>query len=89
MDLSKIIRALTAAIDEHNKSEQELRLYAAKLERINRELQDFASVASHELQEPLRKIRILGGRLVAKYGEALDSTGRDYLKRMGAMQPKE
>ena len=82
MDLSKINRALDAALDEHKRSEQELRLYAAKLEWINRELQDFASVASHDLQEPLRKIQIFGGRLVDKYGETLDSTGRDFLKRM-------
>ena len=82
MDLSKIIRALTAAIDEHKRSEQELRRYATKLEWINRELQDFASVASHDLQEPLRKIRMFGGRLVDKYGERLDFTGRDYINRM-------
>jgi signal transduction histidine kinase len=82
IDLSKIDRALKAAIEEHKRSEQELRLYAAKLEWINRELQDFASVASHDLQEPLRKIRTFGGRLVDKYGETLDSTGQDYLNRM-------
>ena len=82
MDLSKINRALDAAFDEHKRSEQELRLYAAKLEWINRELQDFASVASHDLREPLRKIQIFGGRLVDKYGETLDSTGRDFLNRM-------
>jgi signal transduction histidine kinase len=82
MDLSRINRALEAAIDEHERSEHELRVYAAKLEWINRELQDFASVASHDLQEPLRKIRVFGGRLVDKYSETLDSTGRDYLNRM-------
>lgn len=82
MDLSKINRALEAAIDEHKRAEQKIRLYAAKLEWINRELQDFASVASHDLQEPLRKIRIFGERLLDKYGETLDYTGRDYLNRM-------
>jgi light-regulated signal transduction histidine kinase (bacteriophytochrome) len=82
MDLSMINRALEAAIYEHKRSEQELKLYAAKLESINRELQDFASMASHDLQEPLRKIRIFGGRLLDKYGETLDSTGKDYLNRM-------
>lgn len=82
VDLSKINLALEAAIDDHKRSEQELRLYAAKLEWINRELQEFASVASHDLREPLRKISIFGGRLVDKYGEKLDSTGRDYLNRM-------
>jgi PAS domain S-box-containing protein len=48
----------------------------------NRELQDFASVASHDLQEPLRKIQAFGDRLEAKAGERLGVDGQDYLKRM-------
>lgn len=49
----------------------------------NRELQDFAFVASHDLQEPLRKIRAFSDRLLARYSEALDEQGRDYLSRSG------
>ena len=55
---------------------------AIELERSNRELQEFASVASHDLQEPLRKILAFGERLQTSCGEALDDRGRDYLARM-------
>ncbi len=53
-----------------------------ELQRSNRELQDFAYVASHDLQEPLRKIQAFGDRLVSKYGTALGPEGGDYLLRM-------
>ncbi|MEE8612758.1 MAG: ATP-binding protein [Nitrospirales bacterium] len=54
----------------------------AELARSNHELDQFASVASHDLQEPLRKIQAFGDRLMAKCHESLDEQGRDYLKRM-------
>ena len=60
----------------------ELRLANAQLQQNNRELQDFAYVASHDLQEPLRKISSFGDRLKARCSEALSEQGRDYLERM-------
>src|SRR5262249_33662313 len=51
-------------------------------ERSNNELQQFASVASHDLQEPLRKIQAFGDRLTARGAEALGEQGTDYLRRM-------
>ena len=62
----------------------ELNSFSVELERSNRELQDFAYVASHDLQEPLRKIRAFGDRLSVKYGDALAGTGSDYIRRMQA-----
>lgn len=56
--------------------------YTQKLERSNRELQDFAYVASHDLQEPLRKIEAFGDRLVTRYGDKLPDDGRMFLDRM-------
>ena len=60
----------------------ELKDREAALKRSNRELQDFASVASHDLQEPLRKIEAFGDRLVARYGGELGDDGRMYIDRM-------
>lgn len=53
-----------------------------ELARSNRELESFASVASHDLQEPLRKITAFGDRLKSADGEALSERGHDYLERM-------
>lgn len=63
-------------------AESSVRRYAKKLEKSNQVLQDFAFVASHDLQEPLRKIRTFSNMLTEKYGNALEGTGRDYLNRM-------
>lgn len=60
----------------------ELNQLNTELERSNRELQDFAFVASHDLQEPLRKIQTFGDRLRIKQGAQLGEEGQDYLKRM-------
>jgi light-regulated signal transduction histidine kinase (bacteriophytochrome) len=51
------------------------------LNRSNENLQRFAYVASHDLQEPLRKIQQFGDLLKAQYGDALGD-GVDYLHRM-------
>lgn len=59
-------------IEQHTKS----------LERSNAELQDFAYVASHDLQEPLRKIEAFGDRLLKKYGDDIPEDGQMYLERM-------
>lgn len=48
----------------------------------NRELQEFASIASHDLQEPLRKIRSFSTLLRDEYGSQLDETAAFYLERM-------
>ncbi len=64
------------------KSEEKLRQFTMQLERSNRELQDFAYVASHDLQEPLRKIVVFGERLKERCAETLAVEGKDYLDRM-------
>jgi len=61
---------------------RELNDLNTELERSNRELQDFAFVASHDLQEPLRKIQAFGDRLRTVQGPNFTDQGRDYLDRM-------
>jgi two-component system sensor kinase FixL len=69
-------------IGEHKRAHEEQARYAADLERSNHELEQFAYVASHDLQEPLRKIRTFGDRLASSCGPALDPAGRECLERM-------
>ncbi len=73
---------IRAFVNDSRRSNTELKSYAARLERSNRELQDFASVASHDLQEPLRKVQAFSDRLRSKCGAALDDSSRDYLDRI-------
>lgn len=63
---------------------QALLQYAEELQRSNRELEEFAFVASHDLQEPLRKIRAFGDRLQQKCGDELGEAGAGYVARMQA-----
>ncbi|MDX2000851.1 MAG: CHASE3 domain-containing protein [Chitinophagales bacterium] len=53
-----------------------------ELTRSNSELEQFAYVASHDLQEPLRKIQAFGDRLSQKYVMQLPAEGQDYISRM-------
>jgi len=69
-------------VSEKKKAEEQIRQYTAKLEQSNEALQDFAFIASHDMQEPLRKVSSFGGRLKQEYGDSLGEEGNDYLNRM-------
>jgi len=56
--------------------------HSAQLKAMNQELQEFAFIASHDLQEPLRKIQTFGNMLVRKHKESFNPEGRDYMERM-------
>ncbi|SPF39234.1 PAS domain S-box (fragment) [Syntrophobacter sp. SbD1] len=60
----------------------ELNSYMAKLEQSNQALQDFASIAAHDLKEPLRKVISFGNMLRQKSGDSLGQSGNDYLNRI-------
>ncbi len=69
-------------ITDRKLSEEALAQKALELSIANAEMEDFTRIASHDLQEPLRKIRIFGERLENRAGERLDIQELDYLKRM-------
>ena len=75
---------LLAIEDITNRRYTDLRLeeQRAELQRSNDALDEFASVASHDLQEPLRKILTFGERLGAAAGPAIDGDARKHLDRM-------
>lgn len=78
LGFAAIIRDLT----ERRRAEEDLRRTAAELERSNQELEQFAFVASHDLQEPLRKIQAFGERLQMRYADILSDQGQEYVARM-------
>jgi PAS domain S-box-containing protein len=67
------------------KVQERTRQLAAKnreLENQNSELASFTYIASHDLQEPLRKIQAFSGRILEKEQEHFSATGRDYFTRI-------
>lgn len=79
--LEKTNKGLSDEIVQRHKAEAALQEYSTSLSRSNQELQDFAYVASHDLQEPLRKIRAFGDILESEYSKQLGD-GVEYLQRM-------
>jgi PAS domain S-box-containing protein len=76
------IRSFLLDVTARKRAEEALHKRAEELGRSNAELEQFAYVASHDLQEPLRKILAFGDRLKTKHYDALGDEGRDYLTRM-------
>ncbi len=71
-ELRALNETLEARVDERTQ----------QLEQRNRDLQDFAHAASHDLQEPLRKISIFAGMIADDYAENLDEQGRYFIDRV-------
>ena len=69
-------------ITEKKRAQHDLEVLAAKLERSNQELQEFALVASHDLQEPLRKIQAFSERIMTRGVDSFNSETLDYLQRL-------
>lgn len=76
------VAGISTDITERKIAEESLFEYSRQLESRNKELQEFAYIASHDLREPLRKVQSFGERLKDKCGETLGEKGNDYLERM-------
>ena len=87
--LVAINKSLEMEIKERKASEEKVKHLnrqllenIASLEQANKDLDRFAFMASHDLQEPLRKIRMFSDRLALKYNEVMDDDGRINIQRI-------
>lgn len=82
---SKMTHDLTdkkTADDKLKLNALELEQKNKELEKMNQELQSFAYISSHDLQEPLRKIQTFATQIMEKESENLSDYGKDKFKRM-------
>ncbi|MCE9625139.1 MAG: PAS domain S-box protein [Deltaproteobacteria bacterium] len=77
-----LFSAFIRDITERKKAEEDIRRKTLELARSNTELQDFAYVASHDLQEPLHKIIAFGDRLKLHAGGGIGEKALDSLERI-------
>lgn len=69
-------------VTQHKEADRKILSYMKRLETSNSVLQDFAFVASHDLQEPLRKISIFSDLLRIQYSGQLDDEAQSYLDKI-------
>ncbi len=88
-ELGQVARAFDDMAEDLTKREEEqaknvatLSEYARNLEHSNEDLRNFTNIASHDLQEPLRKIQTFGELLQQRYNTILDERGNNYIQRM-------
>ncbi len=78
-DVDAMRRRLAEELSFTNQTRDQLDEQAADLRRSNAELEQFAYVASHDLQEPLRKVASFCQLLERRYAEQLDDRARQYI----------
>src|SRR5690606_24392772 len=82
-NIKKVV-GITRDVTHKKTFEKERERYIRELNRSNKELEEFAYVASHDMHEPLRKILTFSERLRNKYMDALGDDGKLYLERISA-----
>ena len=81
-DGQNLTRTTMTDISDRKEAEEKLEVFAGRLEQSNQELEQFVFIASHDLQEPLRKIQAFGDMLGNKCSNKLNEQEKDYLSRM-------
>lgn len=71
-----------AAREAQSQIREELRAYARRLEQSNRDLEQFATIASHDLQAPLRKVRVFASHLRSQASDLLNPASLQTLDRI-------
>ncbi len=82
VDGSPMVLEMNIDITDRRRAEANLSATVTRLELINKELEEFAFVAAHDLQEPLRKIQTFSDMAMKRCSLALDAAGREYLDRV-------
>jgi signal transduction histidine kinase len=92
IDVENMRKRMVEELETSRSAQEQLDEQAAELRRSNAELEQFAYVASHDLQEPLRKVASFCQLLERRYGDQLDERGIEYIgfavdgaKRMQAL----
>ncbi|MBI5106671.1 MAG: CHASE3 domain-containing protein [Solirubrobacterales bacterium] len=78
-DVDRLRRRIVRELEALEEAQDRLQEQARDLARSNAELEQFAYVASHDLQEPLRKVASFCQALERRYGDQLDDRARQYI----------
>jgi signal transduction histidine kinase len=81
-DVARVVLLAIEDVTDRRLTERALAAQRLELQRSNAALNEFALIASHDLQEPLRKILSFGERLDTAAGPLLEGNARHYLERM-------
>lgn len=85
-NIEKLVKERTHMLEREikmrKKAENTIQQSLIALQKSNKELESFAYLASHDLQEPLRKIQAFGDRLIYLINTSRDDKSKDYLRRM-------
>ena len=81
-EIGVLARSFNQMTENLRNSRDMLEGQTQRLARSNSELEQFAYVTTHDLQEPLRKVQAFGDLLVSKSGDSLSEEGNGYLRRM-------
>lgn len=79
VDVENMRQTIVEALEASRAAEARLDAQTVELKRSNTELEQFAYVASHDLQEPLRKVASFCQLLEKRYGDQLDDRGIEYI----------
>jgi PAS domain S-box-containing protein len=82
LDITDQVKASQVLEQKIQERTRELKEANESLERSNRELEQFAHVASHDMKEPIRKVTFFTSRLQNEFGKDLGDKARTYLTKV-------